>query len=161
MMQLFWLRFTTKILKFLGTNLRGDSAGSVTACHVIGCLAGGAFLSLREERNQRRAVVVARLMAPLRPKGQISDIRLLLLFHAKRPLRMENSERTITNGSPMTPSSRPRRGLRAPPLDSPRGLRGLYEGRETLYEYSSIRTIVTVYRFSVPAAARQVARSAG
>ena len=34
------------------------------------------------------------------PKGQSSDIRLLLLFRAKRPLRTENSERTIPRVPP-------------------------------------------------------------
>ena len=56
----------------------------------------GAFLSLREERNQRRA------------RGD------------------------LPNGPPLTLPARPRRGLRAPPLDPPRGLREFYERREKL-----------------------------
>ena len=46
----------------------------------------------------------------------------------KRNMEKKKRLGNLPNG-PRDPSSRPRRGLRAPPLDPPRGLRGFYEGR--------------------------------
>ena len=49
---------------------------------------------------------------------------------------------------PLDPSSRPRRGQRAPPLDLPRGCGGLRRTGAAYTEYSSVRTIVPLYRSS-------------